>query len=137
MMIRVLMLAALAATPVLAQEADDDNAPPQRVRSVLLYGDDQCPKASSEEEVVICSKVGESPYRIPKSLRKSEPTPASTSWKRRAELVDEVNRQVLPGSCSPIGSYGHTGCTIQMLQNWRAERAAQKAEEAAIPGGEN
>jgi|APFEC2959095171_1045051.scaffolds.fasta_scaffold00009_288 hypothetical protein len=136
-MIRVLMLAALAATPVLAQEADADNAPPQRVRSVLLYGDDQCPKASSEEEVVICSKVGESPYRIPKSLRKSEPTPASTSWTRRAELVDEVNRQVLPGSCSPIGSYGHTGCTIQMLQNWRAERAAQKAEEAAIPGGEN
>ena len=95
------MLAALAATPVLAQDADDDNAPPQRVRSVLLYGDDQCPKAQSEDEVVICSKVGESPYRIPKSLRKSEPTPASTSWTRRAELVDEVNRQVLPGSCSP------------------------------------
>ena len=130
------MLAALAATPVLAQEAEDENAQPQRVRSVLLYGDDQCPKAESEDEVVICSKVGESPFRIPKSLRKSEPTPASTSWTRRVELVDEVNRVTLPGSCSPIGSFGHTGCTMQMLQNWRAERAAQKAEQAAIPGGE-
>jgi len=134
--IRVLMLAAIAATPVLAQEAGDGNEPPQRVRSVLLYGDDQCPKAESEDEVVICSKVGESPYRIPKSLRKTEPGPGGTSWTRRAELVDEVNRVTLPGSCSPIGSFGHTGCTMQMLQNWRAERAAQKAEEAAIPGGE-
>jgi len=134
--IRVLMLAAIAAAPVLAQEAGDGNEPPQRVRSVLLYGDDQCPKAESEDEVVICSKVGESPYRIPKSLRKTEPGPGGTSWTRRAELVDEVNRVTLPGSCSPIGSFGHTGCTMQMLQNWRAERAAQKAEEAAIPGGE-
>lgn len=137
-MIRMTLLAAmLVATPVLAQEAEDGNEPPQRVRSVLLYGDDQCPKAESEDEVVICSKVGESPYRIPKNLRKSKFTPDSVSWTRRAELVDEVNRQVLPGSCSPIGSYGHTGCTIQMLQNWRADRAARKAEEAAIPGGED
>ncbi|HEY0622221.1 hypothetical protein [Sphingomonas sp.] len=132
----MLMLAAIAATPALAQEAEDGNEPPQRVRSVLLYGDDQCPKPASEDEVVICSKVGESPYRIPKSLRKSKFSPDSVSWTRRAEVVDEVNRQVLPGSCSPIGSYGHTGCTMQMLQNWRADRAARKAEEAAIPGGE-
>jgi hypothetical protein len=137
-MIRMTLLAAmLATTPALAQDAENGNEPPQRVRSVLLYGDDQCPKAESEDEVVICSKVGESPYRIPKKLRQSKFTPDSVSWTRRAEVVDEVNRQVLPGSCSPIGSYGHTGCTIQMLQNWRADRAARKAEEAAIPGGED
>lgn len=131
------MLAAFVATPAFAQEAEDGNAPPQRVRSVLLYGEDQCPKPESEDEVVICSKVGESPYRIPKSLRKSEPSPASTSWTRRVELVDEVNRVTLPGSCSPIGSFGQSGCTTQMFQQWRADRAARKAEEAAIPGGED
>ena len=136
-MIRILMLAAIAATPVLAQEAEGGNEPPQRVRSVLLYGEDQCPKAESEDEVVICSKVGESPFRIPKSLRKTEPGPGGTSWTRRAELVDEVNRVTLPGSCSPIGSFGQSGCTTQMLQQWRADRAAKKAEEAAIPGGED
>lgn len=136
-MIRILLVAALAATPVMAQKAEDDNAPPQRVRSVLLYGDDQCPKAESEDEVVICSRPGDSPYRIPKSLRKSKFSPDSVSWTRRAELVDEVNRVALPGSCSPVGSFGHTGCTMQMLQQWRADRAAKKAEEAAIPGGEN
>ncbi|WP_447724963.1 hypothetical protein [Sphingomonas koreensis] len=135
-MIRMLMLAAIAATPVFAQEAEDGNEPPQRVRSVLLYGEEQCPKAERDDEVVICAKVGESPYRIPKSLRKTEPGPGGTSWTRRAELVDEVNRMTLPGSCSPIGSFGHTGCTMQMLQQWRAERTAKKAEEAAIPGGE-
>lgn len=136
-MIRMLMLAALAATPALAQEAEDGNAPPQRVRSVLLYGDDKCPKPASEDEVVICSKPGDSPYRIPKALRKTEPGPGGTSWTRRAELVDEVNRVTLPGSCSPVGSFGHTGCTLQMLQQWRAERSAKKAEESAIPGGED
>lgn len=136
-MIRMLMLAVLAATPVAAQETEDGNEPPQRVRSVLIYGDEKCPKPTSEDEVVICSNAGESPYRIPKSLRKSKFSPESVSWTRRAEVVDEVNRQVLPGSCSPIGSYGHTGCTIQMLQQWRADRAARKAEEAAIPGGED
>lgn len=136
-MIRMLMLAALAATPVLAQEAEDGNEPPQRVRSVLLYGEDKCPKPTSEDEVVICSNGGDSPFRIPKSLRKTDPGPGGTSWTRRAELVDEVNRATLPGSCSPIGSFGQSGCTLQMLQQWRAERAAQKAEEAAIPGGED
>ncbi|WP_343519174.1 hypothetical protein [Sphingomonas sp.] len=136
-MIRMLMLAMLAATPVLAQEAEDGNEPPQRVRSILLYGDEKCPKPTSEDEVVICSNAGDSPFRIPKSLRKSKFRPESVSWTRRAELIDEVNRQTLPGSCSPIGSYGHTGCTIQMLQQWRAERAERKAEEAAIPGGED
>ena len=136
-MIRMLMLAALAATPALAQEAEDGNAPPQRVRSVLLYGDEKCPKAQNDDEVVICSNAGDSPYRIPKSLRKTEPGPGGTSWTRRAELVDEVNRVTLPGSCSPVGSFGHTGCTLQMLQQWRAERSAKKAEDAAIPGGED
>ena len=136
-MIRMLMLAALAATPALAQEAEDGNEPPQRVRSVLLYGDEKCPKPSSEDEVVICSSPGDSPYRIPKSLRKTEPGPGGTSWTRRAELVDEVNRVTLPGSCSPVGSFGQSGCTLQMLQQWRAERAAKKAEDAQIPGGEN
>ncbi|QDX25501.1 hypothetical protein FPZ54_05325 [Sphingomonas suaedae] len=138
-MSRLLMLAVLSAAPAIAQEAPEGEpgAPPTRVRSVLLYGDDTCPKAEGPDEVVVCAKAGESPYRIPKSLRKTEPGPGGTSWVRRAELVDEVNRQVLPGSCSPIGSYGQSGCTIRMLQQWKAEQRAKKEEEAAIPGGDD
>lgn len=138
-MSRLLMLALLFTAPALAQETlkTDAGEPPQRVRSVLLYGDDSCPKPESADEVVICAKVGESPYRIPKSLRKTEPGPGGTSWVRRAELIDEVNRQSLPGSCSPIGSYGQSGCTLRMLQQWKAEQRAKKEEEAAIPGGDD
>ncbi|MFN4097622.1 MAG: hypothetical protein ACK4GG_12715 [Sphingomonas sp.] len=139
-MIRPFLIAMLAASPVLAQDGAEPagaGAPPQKVRSVLLYGDDTCPKAESADEVVICSRPGDSPFRIPKTLRKTEPGPGGTSWVRRAELVDEVNRAVLPGSCNPIGSYGQSGCTIRMLQQWKAEQKAKKAEEAAIPGGDD
>ncbi len=136
-MYRAFMIALLAASPVLAQERTEagSSSPPQRVRSVLLYGDESCPKPQSADEVVICSRPGESPYRIPKALRQTEPGPEGTSWVRRAELVDEVNRVTLPGSCSPIGSYGQSGCTLRMLQQWKAEMKEKKAEEAAIPGG--
>ncbi len=138
-MIHPFLIAMLAATPVLAQDGEPAGAgaPPQKVRSVLLYGDESCPKPASPDEVVICARPGDSPFRIPKALRKTEPGPEGTSWVRRAELVDEVNRAVLPGSCNPIGSYGQSGCTIRMLQQWKAEQRAKKAEEAAIPGGED
>ncbi|MFL9842201.1 hypothetical protein ABS767_14610 [Sphingomonas sp. ST-64] len=138
-MSRLLMLVLLAAVPAAAQDAPDGepDALPQRVRSVLLYGEDTCPKPTSPDEVVVCAKVGESPFRIPKSLRKSEPGPGGTSWVRRAELVDEVNRATLPGACNPIGSFGQSGCTLQMIQRWKAEQREKKAEEAAIPGGED
>src|SRR5688572_18229838 len=113
-MIRMLLLGTLvAATPALAQESQ--TAPPQRVRSVLLYGADKCPKAESADEIVVCANAGDSPYRIPKKLRERAPGPEGTSWARRAELVDEVNRVTLPGSCLPIGSFGQSGCTMQMV----------------------
>ncbi|MEG3179959.1 hypothetical protein [Sphingomonas sp. LT1P40] len=135
-MIRMLLLTALLATPAMAQEAASGE-PPQRVRSVVLFGEDKCPKAESADEVVICSRPGDSPFRIPKALRKTEPGPGGTSWVRRAELVDEVNRAVLPGSCNPIGSFGQSGCTMQMLRQWKAEQREKKAAEAEIPGGED
>lgn len=131
---RVITLAAIALTPVsaIAQDKAAD-APPQRVRSVLLYGDQTCPKAESPDEIVVCASGGDSPYRIPKNLRERPVTPASTSWVRRAELVDEVNRVGVPGSCSPVGTFGQSGCTLQSIQRWAAEKKEQKARDAAIP----
>lgn len=131
---RLLLLAALAfAPPAFAQDEDVQSTQPQRVRSVLLYGDQTCPKPESPDEIVVCANGGDSPYRIPKNLREREPNPASTSWTRRAELVDEVNRVALPGSCSPIGSFGQSGCTLQSIQRWAAEKKEQKARESRVP----
>jgi alkylation response protein AidB-like acyl-CoA dehydrogenase len=129
-----LLIAALLAAPVPAIAQDGEAAaPPQRVRSVLLYGDDQCPKAESPDEIVVCANGGDSPYRIPKNLRERPVTPASTSWVRRAEVVDEVNRVTVPGSCTPVGTFGQSGCTLQSIQRWAAEKKAQKERDAAIP----
>lgn len=129
---RLLLVALLAAPPVAAQQ---EGAPtqPQRVRSVLLYGDQQCPKAESSDEIVVCANAGDSPYRIPKNLRERTPGPDGTSWVRRAELVDEVNRVALPGSCSPVGTSGQSGCTLQSVQRWAAEKKERKARETQVP----
>jgi hypothetical protein len=129
---RLLILSMALATPALAEDEAPSTAP-QRVRSIVLFGDQACPKAENPDEIVVCSNGGDSPYRIPKNLRERPVTPASTSWVRRAELVDEVNRAVLPGACNPIGSFGQSGCTMQMIQRWKAEQAEQKAKEAAVP----
>ncbi len=133
-MTRLILLAAVAlAAPALAQDGAASDATPQRVRSVLLYGDQACPKAESPDEIVVCANAGDSPYRIPKKLRERTPGPAGTSWVRRAELVQEVNRVGIPGSCSPVGSYGQSGCAMQSIQQWAAEKKAQKEREAKLP----
>lgn len=131
-MIRMLMLTMLVAAPALAQEAPAGD-PPKRVRSVLLYGDQACPKPETADEIVVCANAGDSIYRIPKALRERTPGPEGTSWTRRAEVVDEVNRAVLPGSCTPIGSYGQSGCTLQFIQRWAAEKQDKQRREAGIP----
>jgi hypothetical protein len=107
--------------------------PPKRIRSVLLYGEEKCPPATSPDEIVVCANGGDSPYRIPKKLRETEYTPSGVAWGRRAEIVEEVNRAGLPDSCSPIGTGGQTGCTAEMLRAWAAEQAAKKDAQAKIP----
>jgi len=107
--------------------------PPKRIRNVLLYGDEKCPTPTNSDEIVVCAKGGESPYRIPKNLRELPYSPTSQAWGRRAELIEEVNRAGLPNSCSPIGSGGQTGCTAQLLREWAAAQAEKKAAAAKVP----
>ncbi|MBB5708991.1 hypothetical protein [Sphingomonas xinjiangensis] len=134
-MLSQLLIAMLMAAPVPVQdrgEAGQDM--PKRVRSVLLYGDEQCPKAASPDEVVVCAKGGDSPYRIPKEFRdQPEEGPGGQAWTNRVETVEEVNRVGLPNSCSPVGTGGQTGCTRQWLRQWAQERLDQKAKAARVP----
>ncbi|HEX8300214.1 hypothetical protein [Sphingomonas sp.] len=125
---------AMLATPAWAQDKPQD--PPKRVRSILLYGQEECPKPASEEEIVVCANAGESPYRIPKALR-DQPNEgaAAQAWTNRVETVEEVNRVGLPNSCSPVGMGGQTGCTRQLLQQWAQDRVNRRAKAARIPGG--
>ena len=123
-MYRFVILAALAAMPAMAQQS---STPPNRIRSVVIVGDEKCPDPVGDE-VVVCSRPGDEPYRIPKEFREEGPiAPANQSWARRVELIDEVNRSGMPNSCSTVGTGGQTGCTALMLRQWRAEQR-EKAE---------
>ncbi|MHA6720271.1 hypothetical protein ACX40Y_12580 [Sphingomonas sp. RS6] len=132
----MLIATALLATPAMAPPQDQDAAqgPPQRVRSILLYGDETCPKPTSPDEIVVCANAGDSPYRIPKRFRDQPKEDApSTSWTRRMEVVEQVNRAGLPNSCSPVGAGGQTGCTRQMIQQWYQEKLDKEAKNADVP----
>ena len=128
-MIVTLLIAALFAAP---QDAPQD--PPQRIRNVLLFGDEQCPKAEDPEEIVVCANAGDSPYRIPKRFRDEQKMIGdSVSWSRRAEVVEEVNRVGLPNSCSPVGSGGQTGCSRAFIRQWAQERLEKQVQDSDVP----
>jgi hypothetical protein len=122
----------LIALPASAQQsAGTGDPPPKRVRSVITYGDEACPKQTDPDEIVVCAKGGESPYRIPKRFRdQPKDGPTARAWTDRMETVEEVNRAGLPNSCSPIGTGGQTGCTRQMIQQWYQDRVNQRARKA-------
>ena len=131
-MIRNLLLVAIAAAPLalatIAQAQErTEGTPPQRIRNVQLLTGEKCP-ASTSDEIVVCGNADTNQYRIPSKLRPPSVNPANRSWASRAEAVMDDNRRVLPGSCSPIGSGGQTGCAQQATERWAAEkRAAQSS----------
>ncbi|MDB5723443.1 MAG: hypothetical protein JWQ16_197 [Novosphingobium sp.] len=103
-------------------------APDQPLEAIIVFGNDACPQGT-DGEIVVCARQPESErYRIPKSLRQRKADPImERSWTSRIATADAASQAILPNSCSPIGSYGQSGCTMQMLQQWAAERRAQKA----------
>ena len=125
-----LLLAAVltaAAAPALA--ADPPPSEPNKITTLVVYGDDPCPR-SNDEEIVVCAREPESErYRIPKKLRRTKPDAAQRSWGDRVQLLEMVGRQGTPNSCSPIGSNGQSGCMAQFLRQAREER-----ERAALEG---
>ncbi len=108
-------LAAFAA-PALAQDAAGE-----KVNQVIVYGDDPCP-ASTADEITVCARKPESErFRIPEPLRGID-RPQSESWANKVTAYETVGR-FGTDSCSPVGAGGFTGCTQQMIQRARAERA--------------
>ena len=125
--------ALLIAAPAFAQ-ATESSGPPQRVRSVILHGDETCPTASTPDEIVVCAKSEDSPYRIPREFRElPDESAKAQDWGSRVETITEVNRAVLPGACNPIGTFGQTGCSSQFVRQWQREKADQRAKEDRVP----
>ena len=126
------LLAALAFTaPALAQQDDSSLAqsstPPERTSVLYTYGDEPCPEAQ-EGEIVVCAQRPESErYRVPQELReelKEEEAVGGGSWASKVEGYENVARASRPNSCSPVGSYGFTGCAAAALRDWFEARRA-------------
>jgi hypothetical protein len=125
-MSRLLILPALvavaAAVPALAQEGP---TPPARESRVEVFGNDPGPQ-STEGEIVVCARRPEEVrYRIPAPLRHGR-NPPEQGWGARAATMDEVSSEVLPNSCSTIGSYGQSGCQAAFIRQWYASRRASR-----------
>lgn len=108
---------------LLAAAAVQDG-PPERQITLVIYGEDRCPE-STESEVVVCARRPEEErYRIPPRLRRGN-QPVEQAWSSRVESLDETARDSRPNSCSVVGTYGFTGCSQQMIQQWMASRRAR------------
>ena len=135
MWIAVLAGGAIAGGSTLAAgDLGATGSPPEKVRSLLVYGNDPCPR-STNDEIVVCARVPESErYRVPKRLRNQRRhDPASTAWGTRVQALEYVTRTGRPNSCSPVGTFGQSGCTQQFLSQWRAERNQAKEDENSVP----
>lgn len=125
---------AMAAGPAMAADPVEEGAPPDKISALEVYGDDPCPR-STGDEIVVCARLPESErYRVPKQFRKlRKRDPASTSWASRVQVLEYVSRTGRPNSCSPVGSFGQSGCTQQFLTQWRAERNQAKEDASEVP----
>ena len=122
-MAKLLILTALAAaaTPALAQDEPPSTA--SRESQIEVFGRDPCPQSTNDEIVVCHRRPEEERYRIPEPLRHSRDR-VEQAWGARAETMNEVSSQVLPNSCSVIGSYGQSGCQQQFINQWYQSRRA-------------
>lgn len=115
-----LVVLAATASPALAQEAA---APAERVKQVIVYGEDPCP-TSEGDEILVCARLPDNDrFRIPQELRTDPNDPKTQSWALRAQSIEYVGREGTQ-SCSPTGAGGFTGCFQQIAQQARAERRA-------------
>ena len=110
----LLALAAFA-TPAAAQDSAGD-----KVRMVIVYGDDTVPPPEGDEIVVVAHLPEADRYRIPEALRFSD-DPANMAWARRVEKLEMISA-FGTNSCSPAGLGGFTGCTQQLIDAAYADK---------------
>jgi hypothetical protein len=124
----------LPAALIAAQSAPIFAETPARQSTLIVYGNDPCPRATADNEAVVCARRPEGErYRIPAPLRRRPDRPSEVSWASRVEGLDDASRPMRPNSCSVVGSYGQSGCTQAMIRQWYAERRQQRADDAGVP----
>ncbi|MEP3226110.1 MAG: hypothetical protein ABJO01_09050 [Parasphingorhabdus sp.] len=121
-LVAVFLLPIFFSSPL--EAAEDIKDTPERFSVLITYGEDACPEATSDDEIVVCAQRPETErYRIPKELREAEKDAVvSHSWTSTVALHDQINRADRPNGCSVNGSNGFTGCQSAFIRRWFEER---------------
>lgn len=111
----------------------DGSQPRQRL--VTVFGNEECPKPTSADEIVVCARLPESEvYRIPEPLRKAQ-TRQSVLTQNRALLLGSgtggAGNSI--GSCSVVGPGGMTGCNNRQVEAWAADRTNRMGYNEETP----
>ena len=109
--------------PADAQQRPSAARPAEKLRQVVVYGRDPCPRGEADEIVICARRPSSERYQIPRAVRDSAPGRGGTSWAARARSLEYVGRTGIQ-SCSTVGPGGHTGCWEQMMRTAREEREA-------------
>ena len=111
--------ALLGALPAAAPAQDQ-----QRIRQLVIYGNDPCPQGTADE-IIVCARRPETErYRIPPNVREDgDNSPERRSWAVRAKTIEEVG-ETGTDSCTPVGPGGQTGCLQKMIDAAEGDEAA-------------
>jgi hypothetical protein len=131
MLKRIVIVAGLAAAPLLVPAAHAQAAPNG---VLIIYGEDKCPTNDDGEEIVVCQRLDEADrFRIPQNLRQQSGRPqANESWAVRSADALDAGRMGT-GSCSTVGPGGQTGCFVRQATRARAESNARRDEQTDLP----
>jgi hypothetical protein len=106
-----------AAAPAAPQIVPDT----EKIKQVIVYGNDPCPDSGSDE-ITVCARLPDSDrFRIPQELRTDPNDPRVQAWANRAKSIEYVGQSGTQ-SCSPVGAGGFTGCFQQISRAAREER---------------
>jgi hypothetical protein len=111
----------------------DGSQPRQRL--VTVFGNEECPKPASADEIVVCARLPESEvYRIPEPLRKAQ-TRQSVLTQNRALLLGSGTGGAggSIGSCSVVGPGGMAGCNSRQVDAWAQDRTNRMGYNEETP----
>jgi hypothetical protein len=113
----------LASTAVAAQsDTGAETAEDPKINTVIIFGDDDCPK-STDEQINVCAILVEADrYRIPAPLRSDPNNPRNEAWTNRVIAYQHVAADGTM-SCSASGAGGFTGCGLREIKNTFAEKS--------------
>ena len=132
MLLLATVIAPLAAVPAAAQDGN------YRSRTVEVFGDDPCPKATNPDEIIVCARRPEEErFRIPKDIREAEKAAQIAREDQvaanRAAIVSGRTAATGIGSCSTAGAGGITGCTQGLNVVGAAKTVVEGVKAATEP----